>query len=393
MANGEPRLADNAGPSVHSTNAAESVSNGVAKTVAPLESTAGVLDGTLSTKSDPSAVLASLYQAHHAGWRLTVIEPSAADRTPGNRHRFVHRQRAGRFTADSLSMLLFKNGFVDTRVETKKGIITATALRGELKPPTERPLRLSVVMPVYNERETFRTVFEELLAKSIADTEIEIILIESNSTDGTREDVLALADDPRVTAILEDHPSGKGHAVRAGLRKATGDVILIQDADSEYDMSDYEKLLEPLRSFEASFVLGSRECHDGHWGMRHFERQQHMSWFMNVGHLAFLGLFNTVYGQRLSDPFTMYKVFRRDCLAELRLECNRFDFDWELTAKLIRRGHIPLEVPVHYRSRSFSEGKKITLLGDPLSWVRACFKYRFGSIYRDQAHPEDDLIS
>ena len=100
-----------------------------------------------------------------------------------------------------------------------------------------------------------------------------------------------------------------------------------------------------------------------------------------------------MYGQRLSDPFTMYKVFRRDCLAELSLECNRFDFDWELTAKLIRRGHIPLEVPVHYRSRSFSEGKKITLLGDPMSWVRACFKYRFGSIYRDQAHPEDELLS
>ena len=129
MANGDQRLADIAGPLVHSTNSANSVSNGVAKTVAPLESTAGVLNCTLGTESDPSAVLASLYEAHQAGWRLTVIEPSAADRTPGNRHRFVHRRPTGRFTADSLSTLLFRNGFVDTRVETKKGIVTATALR------------------------------------------------------------------------------------------------------------------------------------------------------------------------------------------------------------------------------------------------------------------------
>jgi glycosyltransferase involved in cell wall biosynthesis len=239
-------------------------------------------------------------------------------------------------------------------------------------------------MPVYNERETFRSVFKELLEKSIPDTEIEVVLVESNSTDGTREEVLTLADDPRVTLILENEAKGKGHAVRAGLQKATGDVILFQDADAEYDMDDYEKLLEPIRRFEASFVLGARKCHEGRRGMRHFEQQQHMSWLMNAGHVAFLGLFNAVYRQRLKDPFTMYKVFRRDCLTDVHLECDRFDFDWELTAKLIRRGHIPIELPVYYRSRSFSEGKKISLIGDPISWVRACFKYRFSPIYRDR---------
>jgi glycosyltransferase involved in cell wall biosynthesis len=236
-------------------------------------------------------------------------------------------------------------------------------------------------MPVYNERETFRTVFEELLAGSTADTEIEIVVVESNSTDGTREDVLALRDIPRVTVILENKPSGKGHAVRAGLRRASGDVILIQDADSEYDMADYEKLLEPLRSFESSFVLGSRSCNDGRWGLRRFQQKQHLGSLLNLGHVAFLTLFNATYGQRLSDPFTMYKVFRRDCLTDVQLECNRFDFDWELTAKLIRRGHVPRELPVRYHSRSFAEGKKITLLRDPMTWVRACFKYRFAPIY------------
>jgi hypothetical protein len=353
-----------------------------ARTEDPNERTSpGVLWCTLGEDADPSAVLASLYRSHAPGWRLEIVEPSA----PTHRRFGIGsgmRRRRGKFTADSLSTLLFRSGFVDTRVETKGGMITAATTRGELLPPTDRPLRLSVVLPVYNERETFSKVFDELVVKEIADTEIEIVLIESNSTDGTREEVLSLPDDPRVTVILEDKASGKGHAVRAGLQRASGDVVLIQDADAEYDMGDYEKLLKPLRSFEASFVLGARQLHEGHRGMRHFDQQQHMSQLMNIGHVGFLGLFNTVYGQRLKDPFTMYKVFRRDCLTDIHLECDRFDFDWELTAKLIRRGHHPVEVSVSYHSRSFSEGKKIKLLADPISWVRACFKYRFTPLYR-----------
>ena len=341
--------------------------------------TSHVLYRTLGEERDPSAVLSSLYLANEPGWELTVVEPIAPSERR-RRRRLITSPDQGTFTVDSLSRLLFEHGFVETRLEVEQGVVTARAVRGKDLPPTERPLRLSVVMPVYNERETFRTVFEELLAKSIPDTEIDIIIVESNSTDGTRDDVLAFADDPRVSVVLESSAKGKGHAVREGLRRATGDVILIQDADSEYDMDDYELLLDPLRRYEASFVLGSRMRHDGRWGLRHFERDQFTSGLMNVGHLAFLGLFNVVYRQRLSDPFTMYKVFRRDCLTDMYLECDRFDFDWELTAKLIRRGHTPVELPVHYESRSFSEGKKITMFGDPLSWVRACFKYRFAPI-------------
>jgi glycosyltransferase involved in cell wall biosynthesis len=341
------------------------------------ETASSVLSCTLGRETDPSAVLSSLFETHEPGWRLTVIEPAVGR----GLQRHV-RGPAGTFTADSLSTLLFQHGFVDTRLETKRGMIVAKTTRGEAPPPSARPLRLSVIMPVYNERETFRSVFKELLAKTIPNTEIEIVVVESNSTDGTRDEVLAMAEDPRVTVILEDEAQGKGHAVRAGLEKVTGDAILIQDADSEYDMNDYEKLLEPLRSFSASFVLGARRCHDGRRGMRHFEEEQHMSRLMNFGHVAFLGLFNLVYGQRLKDPFTMYKVFRRDCLTGINLECDRFDFDWELTAKLIRRGHHPDEIPVWYHSRSFTEGKKIKLLSDPISWVRACFKYRFTPLYR-----------
>jgi hypothetical protein len=98
---------------------------------------------------------------------------------------------------------------------------------------------------------------------------------------------------------------------------------------------------------------------------------------MNVGHLFFTGLFNVVYGQRMRDPFTMFKVFRRDCLYGLTFESNRFDFDWELVAKLVRAGYVPLEIPVNYSSRSFSKGKKVSLWRDPWTFFRACFKYRF----------------
>jgi glycosyltransferase involved in cell wall biosynthesis len=235
-------------------------------------------------------------------------------------------------------------------------------------------------MPVYNEGKTFDVVMNQLLEKEIPGLDIDIVIVESNSTDGTREDVLKFADHPRVRIVLEDRPSGKGHAVRAGLAAASGDFVLIQDADLEYDMDDYEAILEPLRRLETGFVLGIRTRTDGaKYGVRHFEHEALTSQIMNIGNTLFLGLFNLIYQSRLKDPFTMYKVIRLDCLYGMRLESNRFDFDWELTAKLLRAGYKPVEVPVSYQSRSFSEGKKISVFKDPLTWVIAAFKYRFAS--------------
>jgi glycosyltransferase involved in cell wall biosynthesis len=222
-----------------------------------------------------------------------------------------------------------------------------------------------------------------VLAKTIPGMEIDVIVVESNSTDGTRAEVLQHSDHPRVRVILEERPRGKGHAVRAGLEAARGDFVLIQDADMEYDIDDYEVLLEPLRSCEVGFVLGMRTSADGSWGLRDFGQRDMRSHFMNLGHEVFLTLFNVVYGQRLRDPFTMYKVIRRDCLYGLTFESNRFDFDWELTGKLVRAGYHPREIPVWYRSRSFGQGKKIAFFRDPLTWVRACFKYRFVRLYRE----------
>jgi hypothetical protein len=260
--------------------------------------------------------------------------------------------------------------------------IMAMARRSALAPPNERPLLLSVVMPVYNEKRTFHDVMELLLAKTIPGMTIEICLVESNSTDGTRDDVLRYAQHPRVRLLLEDKPSGKGHAVRKGLELATGDIVLIQDADLEYDLDDYEKLLEPIRSLEVSFVLGSRHP-DGEesWQIRKFGEQRIVSHVMNLGHLLFTGYVNTMFGQKLRDPFTMYKVFRRDCVQNVRFECNRFDFDLELVGKLIRNGFQPKEIGIQYKSRSFEEGKKVSMFGDPPTWIRAGFRHRFSRLH------------
>ena len=260
--------------------------------------------------------------------------------------------------------------------------IYAIARRSALAPPDQRPLRLSIIMPVYNERKTYRDVMEALLAKTIPGFDIEICLVESNSSDGTRDEVLRYEDHPRVRLLLEDKPSGKGHAVRAGFDLATGDILLIQDADLEYDLDDYEKLLEPLRSYRSSFVLGSRHpAGEFAWQMRKFISQNYIADMMNIGHLFFTWFLNFMFRQRLRDPFTMYKVFRRDCIHNLRFECNRFDFDHELVGKLVRCGYQPLEINIRYQSRSFDEGKKVAFFRDPPTWIKACLKHRFSTLY------------
>jgi SAM-dependent methyltransferase len=256
--------------------------------------------------------------------------------------------------------------------------IDVLAQRSQEAPPVSRCQRLSVIMPVFNERATFSDVVQQLLGKEISGLDIELIIVESNSSDGTRDEVRKVERHERVKAFYEDRPRGKGHAVRTGLAAATGDFVLIQDADLEYDLNDYEVLLEPLRSGRAAFVLGARHGLNGRsWKMRHFTDQVLLSTAMNFGHLFFTTLFNVVYGTWLRDPFTMYKVFRRDCLYGITLESNRFDLDWEIVGKLVRAGYRPLEIPVNYASRSFAEGKKVSIWRDPFTYFRACFKYRF----------------
>ena len=239
---------------------------------------------------------------------------------------------------------------------------------------------LSVIVPAYNEAKTLGGLMEALLRKEVTGLQMEIIVVESNSTDGTREAALKYKDHPKVRLILEERPRGKGHAVRAGLKAASGDYILIQDADLEYDLEDYDALLEHLVAGRNAFVLGSRHGGRNMMKMRQFTGQHGLSLVLNFGHWFFTTLINVLFLQRLRDPFTMFKVFRRDCLYGLEFECNRFDFDYELLIKLIRKGYRPVELPVNYRSRSFKEGKKVRMFRDPLTWLKVLARLRFAKI-------------
>lgn len=236
-----------------------------------------------------------------------------------------------------------------------------------------RPV-VSVVVPVYNEAETAAEVLDELLAFEYEPVELEIIVVESNSTDGSREIVEKYADEPRVQLVFQDRPKGKGHAVRAGFAAATGDIVLIQDGDLEYRISEYPRLLDPILAGESDFVLGCR--HVPGRPMRNIPEQRIKGLLLNAAHWVFTALFDLMYGVRIRDPFTMFKVFRRECIEGLEFVSNRFDFDWELIGKLVRRGYRPIEVPITYRARGFHEGKKVRLFADPPTWVAACIRFR-----------------
>lgn len=273
------------------------------------------------------------------------------------------------------------------KIAQEKGRLVAVGIRGKQRLPHERDWRVSIVLPAFNEVKTIDLVLQKILAKNIPGVKLEICIVESNSSDGTREKVLAYEKNPNVKIILEDNPRGKGHAVRAGLRAASGDIIIIQDADLEYDIDDYEKLIIPIRAYESSFVLGSRH-HAGEsvWQIRSFEGQQNIARVLNFGHIFFTWFLNFMFRQRLRDPFTMFKVFRRDAIQAMRLECNRFDFDHELVGKLVRVGRMPTEINVKYVSRSFDQGKKVAFFRDPPTWVKACIKHRFSELYQFPAN-------
>jgi glycosyltransferase involved in cell wall biosynthesis len=233
-------------------------------------------------------------------------------------------------------------------------------------------------VPIYNEASTAARLLDGLLAMNLPGLDLEILIVESNSSDGTRDIVLRYEEDTRVRVILQDEPRGKGNAVRAGLAHVSGDIVGIQDGDLEYDLSDYPVLLQPLLDGSADVVLGSR--HVPGQPLRQLGSRRVQSKIVNAAHWGFTGLFDLVYGVRLRDPFTMYKLFRRECIEGLPLVSDRFDFDWELLAKLIRRGYKPLEVRVRYTSRTFASGKKVRFFRDPPTWMAACARFRIARI-------------
>jgi glycosyltransferase involved in cell wall biosynthesis len=247
------------------------------------------------------------------------------------------------------------------------------------------PLTLSVVMAVYDEAETVGVAIDRVLGVDIPGVRIELVVVESNSSDGTRSIVLRYAADPRVRLVLQDTPRGKGAAVREGFTHATGDVILIQDADLEYSVEDYPKLIEPIIHGDVDFTLGSR--HAPGRSVRVMDEARLVAPIMNTAHWVFTWFFNVTYRTKLRDPFTMYKVFRRECIEGVEFVADRFDFDWELVAKLVRLGYEPIEIPVQYEARSFHRGKKVRFFRDPPTWVAACVRFRFCSLPAQRRDP------
>jgi hypothetical protein len=326
-----------------------------------------VIDHELGRAESPLSLLEAAHAAVKPGGCVAIIARPLDFSGPlfatGEMHRFDDR---------TIQTALFFSGFGEVILAQECFVFSRA------QPLRERRL-VSLVVPAFNEAASLAALMDSLLAKELPRLNIEIVLVESNSTDGTREIAQRYADHPRVRVILEEKPRGKGHAVRTGLAHASGDFIMIQDADLEYDLEDYDTLLEPLVTGREAFVLGSR--HSGSvWKMRQFSGQASLSTVLNLGHWIFTTLVNVLFRQRLKDPFTMFKVFRRDCLFGLRFECNRFDFDYELLIKLIRKGYQPIELPVNYRSRSFQQGKKVSMIRDPLTWLRALVKLRLATI-------------
>jgi Glycosyl transferase family 2 len=263
-------------------------------------------------------------------------------------------------------------GAVTVRVPT--GTHVSSFERGDEAEVSEL---LTVVVPVFNEAAYVRSVLDELLAKQLVIPH-EVIVVESNSTDGTREIVQSFEGRPGLRIIYEDQPRGKGAAVRRGLRAATGTIVLIQDADFEYDLDDYDSLLEPIVQRRTSFVLGSRSLGLDDWKVRRFGRSRVKAFLMNVAHLLFAHTFNVLYQQRVTDPATMFKVFRRECIEGIEFNATGFNFDIELACMLVRKGYSPMEVPVNYVARGFDEGKKVEFWRDFFPSVLMFFKCRFG---------------
>jgi glycosyltransferase involved in cell wall biosynthesis len=226
---------------------------------------------------------------------------------------------------------------------------------------------LSVIVPVFNERVTVAEVIRRIRAVDVP-VAVEVIVVNDGSSDGT-DKVLSALGDSTVRVLNHEVNKGKGAAIRTGMAAARGDLLLVQDADLEYDPADWPRLLEPILKGRAQVVYGSRFT-----GER--KNMLPLHWIGN----RFLSLVtNILYSSTMSDMETCYKLFDRRVLEGITIQSDKFDFEPEITAKVLRRGYRIYEVPISYAGREVDEGKKITWR-DGIGALRALIKYRFTRI-------------
>lgn len=207
--------------------------------------------------------------------------------------------------------------------------------------------KLSVVIPAYNERKTIASVFDRVRSTGLP---VEIVVVDDGSTDGTRELLKDMG--PKIDKlVLMERNGGKGAALKAGFAAATGEVLVIQDADLEYDPADYHEMLKPILVADADLVLGSR--------MNGAKPQRAYYFWHYVGNHLITLVARVLYNTTLSDIYTCYKMFKREQLEGLVVHSNGFEFDAEFLAKLLKRNLVVYEVPIAYFGRSYAEGKKI----------------------------------
>jgi glycosyltransferase involved in cell wall biosynthesis len=226
-------------------------------------------------------------------------------------------------------------------------------------------MKLSIVIPVYNEKNTIKEIVDLVLA--VRGIEKEIVIVDDGSTDGTVEVLKEIGQEhPDIKIVIKGENRGKGHTLKVGFKETTGDYVIIQDADLEYDPQDYKKLLRALDEEKADVVYGSRFSGN-------YEKMSTLHYFGN----KLLTLITKIFfGVMLTDMETCYKLVPGDFIRGIDIKSDRFDFEPEITAKILKSGLRIKEVPISYKGRAFSEGKKITWR-DGFKAVYTLIKFRF----------------